>query len=64
MPPTHPYFWAEVASRVAGRSAAECFSRIFQSVRSPQERPNKKKAAAALQQVRGGFWGAQGDNAQ
>jgi len=51
VPPTHPYFWAEVASRVNGRSAAECFSRIFQSVRSPQDKVTKKQQQQALQQV-------------
>jgi hypothetical protein len=55
VPPTHPYFWAEVAKRVPGRNAAECFQRIFSGVRSPPDgAAARKRTQAALQQVRRG----------
>ncbi|KAI8465583.1 MAG: hypothetical protein J3K34DRAFT_461332 [Monoraphidium minutum] len=55
--PTHPFFWAEIAKRVPGRSATECFSRLFEAARPPQRRAggaaDAAAGAAALRQVRG-----------
>ncbi|KAJ9524513.1 hypothetical protein QJQ45_019589 [Haematococcus lacustris] len=48
--PTHPRFWQEVAAQVPGRTAAECFSRMFDRHKTPEEKsrvPRPKRLAAA-----------------
>ncbi|GFH33374.1 uncharacterized protein HaLaN_32739, partial [Haematococcus lacustris] len=49
--PTHPRFWQEVAAQVPGRTAAECFSRMFDRHKTPEEKsrvPRPKRLAAAV----------------
>jgi hypothetical protein len=49
--PTHPFFWQEVARRVGGCTAADCFSKIFDAAKSPA--PSKAAARKITQgQVR------------
>ncbi|PNW73243.1 hypothetical protein CHLRE_14g624600v5 [Chlamydomonas reinhardtii] len=42
--PLHPHFWREVARGVPGKTAAECFSRVFASGRDREERAALAKA--------------------
>lgn len=46
--PTHPFFWQEVARHVAGRTAAECFTRVFDAQKSPEERARLPRRRNAL----------------
>lgn len=49
--PTHPFFWQEVARHVPGRTATQCFSKMFDAHKSPEERakaPKRRQLAKAV----------------
>ena len=53
--PAQPGFWARVAGRVAGKSAANCFNRLYDAVPTPappQQAARRAAAAAAAAPLR------------
>ncbi|KAK9828005.1 hypothetical protein WJX81_008017 [Elliptochloris bilobata] len=49
--PAQPGFWARVAGRVPGKSAAECFNRLYDAVPTPAPPPAAARRAAAAAAV-------------
>lgn len=49
--PSHKFYWQEIARRVPGRTAAECFSKVFDAQKTPQERAKLPRQRALVQKA-------------